>query len=219
MESSRDKLLRLSLSITLAFVCVVSAAGQTVNSQSQQDESQTAPTSGTITGQVVSETGQPVAGALVSVRAYGSTGQGRSTTTDAEGSFQVAGLDPLSYIVSASFSAYVAAPRDPDSTEAPYYRVGDSVKLQLIKGGVMTGTVSTATGEPVVAVRVRAYMIRDHNGQPPRYGAPYRERTTDDRGVYRIYGLNAGTYVVSAGGGGSFSGFNPSPYESDTPTY
>lgn len=213
MESSRQKLHRLWLSIALVVLFAVSGAAQ-----SQPDESQTAPTTGTITGQVVTESGQPLAGAAVSVRAYGSAGQGRSTTTDLEGSFQVSGLDPLSYIVSASFSAYVTAPRDPDSTQAPYYRVGDSVRLQLIKGGVVTGTVTTAVGEPVVAVRVRAYMIRDHNGQPPRYGVPFRERTTDDRGVYRIYGLNAGTYVASAGGSGNFSG-NLNAYDSDTPTY
>jgi len=66
---------------------------------------------------------------------------------------------------------------------------------------------------------VRAYMIRDANGRPARYGAPYRERTTDDRGIYRIYGLLAGTYVVSAGGSGTFSGYNSSPYETDTPTF
>jgi len=214
MESSRQKLHRLWLSIALVVVFAVSIAAQ-----SQRDESQTEPTTGTITGQVVTETGQPLAGAAVSVRAYGGTGQGRSTTTDAEGSFQVSGLDPLSYIVSASFSAYTTPARDPDSTQASYYRVGDSVRLLLIKGGVMTGTVTTAAGEPVVGVRVRAYMIRDANGQPPRYGVPFRERPTDDRGVYRIYGLNAGTYVVSAGGVGNFSGFNINAYDSDTPTY
>ena len=186
MESSKQKLHRLWLSITLVVVFAVSVAAQ-----SQRDESQTAPTTGAITGQVVTETGQPLAGAAVFVRAYGERGQGRSTTTDAEGNFQVSGLDPLTYIVSASFSAYVTAPRDPDSTQAPYYRVGDSVRLQLIKGGVITGTVTTSAGEPVVGVRVQAYMIRDGNGQPSRYGMPFRERTTDDRGVYRIYGLSA----------------------------
>jgi len=64
---------------------------------------------------------------------------------------------------------------------------------------------------------VQAFLIRDSNGQPPRYGMPYRGRTTDDRGIYRIYGLSPGTYVVSAGG--AFSGFGASPYDTDTPTY
>lgn len=199
------------LGLTLAIVLPANSAAQ-----SQRDESQTAPNAGTIAGQVVTESGQPLAGAAVTVRAYGSAGQGRNTLTDAEGNFQVTGLDPAAYLVSASVSAYVTAPRDPDSIQSPYYRVGDSVRLELMKGGVITGTVATAADEPVVGVRVRAYMIRDNNGQPPRYGAPFRERTTDDRGVYRIYGLNAGTYVVSAGGGG---GFTVNAYDSDTPTF
>jgi hypothetical protein len=199
------------LGLTMAVVLAANSAGQ-----SQRDEPQSAPTTGNISGQVVTESGQPLPGAAVNVRAYGSGGQGRSTFTDAEGNFQVTGLDRAAYTVSASVSAYVTAPRDPDSIQSPYYRLGDSVRLELMKGGVITGTVATAADEPVVAVRVRAYMIRDNNGQPPRYGAPYRERTTDDRGVYRIYGLNAGIYVVSAGGGG---GFNVNAYDSDTPTF
>lgn len=189
-----------------------------VSAQSQPDEAQPA-SSGAISGQVVSDTGQPLAGAAVFVRAYGSTGQGRTTTTDAEGNFQVSGLEPYSYIVGAAFSAYVTAPRDPDSSQASYYRVGDSVKIRLMKGGVITGAVVTSADEPVVAVKVRTYMIRDSNGRPARYGAPIRERTTDDRGIYRIYGLLAGTYVVSAGGSGTFSGFNSGVYDTDTPTF
>ena len=38
--------------------------------------------------------------------------------------------------------AYTAPARDPDSTEATYYRVGDSVTLVLVKGGVITGRVT-----------------------------------------------------------------------------
>ncbi|MDQ2920860.1 MAG: carboxypeptidase-like regulatory domain-containing protein, partial [Acidobacteriota bacterium] len=214
MKSSKQKLHRFCLSIALGVVSAVCVAAQ-----SSRDESQTAPTTGAITGQVVSETGQPLPGAAVYVRTYGGAGQGRSTSTDAEGNFQVTGLEALAYIVSASLSPYVTPPRDPDSTQAPYYRVGDPVRLQLIKGGVITGIVTTSAGEPVVGVRVQAYMIRDGNGQPARYGVPYRERTTDDSGIYRIYGLSAGTYVVSAGGVGNFSGFNANPYDTDTPTY
>lgn len=215
MESSQQKLPMVGFSIALLIVVAVSVAAQT-----QPDEPQTAPITGAITGQVVTDTGQPLAGAAVFVRALGGSGQGRNTTTDSEGNFQVSGLDPLTYLVGANLSTYVTAPRDPDNTQAPYYRVGDSVKLQLIKGGVITGSVTTSSGEPVVGVRVQAYMIRDGNGQPARYGTSYRgARTTDDRGVYRIYGLSPGTYLVSAGGTINFSGFNVGPYDTDVPTF
>jgi hypothetical protein len=156
---------------------------------------------------------------VVSVRAYGEAGQGRNATTDTEGNFRVSDLDPLTYSVFASFPTYVTAPRDPDSPQAPYYRIGDSIKLQLIRGGVITGSVTTSAGDPIDSVRVQAYMIRDAYGKPLRYGASSRERPTDDRGTYRIYGLSPGTYIVSAGGAGNFSGFNVSPYDADTPTF
>ncbi len=199
----------------LVLLIVLSSAAQ-----SQSDESSANATgTGTISGRVVSDSGQPLANAIVSVRGFGFGGPGRTTTTDSEGSFQVSGLDPVAYIISASLPTYVPVPRDPDTNPIGYYHVGDSVSLVLIKGGVITGTVTRSTGEPVVAVTVAAYMIRDSSGQPARYGAPLREQTTDDRGVYRIYGLPMGTYVVSAGGGSRFSGYIVNAYGTDAPTY
>lgn len=190
-----------------------------VDAQNRPDDSTEEPTkTGAIKGRVVNESGQPLANASVSVRAYGSVGQSRMTTTDSDGNFQIGDLDPLGYMVSAAAPSYTSPPRDPDNTQATYYRVGDSVRLQLIKGGVITGIVTTQTGEPIVGVRVRAEMIRDSNSQPARYRPLFRERTTDDRGLYRIYGLAPGTYVVSAGGVGS-STFIGTAYDTDAPTY
>lgn len=202
--------------ITVAsWTCGLAQAQQT---QTSDDRTET-PKRGSITGRVVNESGQPLANAAVYVRAFGAAGQGNVTATDGEGNFQVGVLDPVAYQVSAVVPAYTAPPRDPDSSQAPYYRVGDSVKLELIRGGVITGMVTTSAGEPVVAVRVFAYMLRDGNGQPPRYGIPFRERPTDDRGAYRIYGLATGTYIVSAGGQGNFWDFNTTEYETHAPTY
>lgn len=195
----------------------LSAIGQT-QQPSATDEGAEVSKTGAISGRVIDESGQPLSNASVSIRAYGATvGPGWGATTDREGNFKVDGLERVVYLVSASVPAYTLRPRDPDSTQSNIYRVGDSVTLVLMKGGVITGNVTTSTGEPVEGVRVRAQMIRDVYGQPSRYGAPFRERTTDDRGVYRIYGLPGGTYLVLAGGGDSGSGINA--YEMDVPTY
>jgi Carboxypeptidase regulatory-like domain len=175
------------------------------------------PSSGTISGKVVSEGGTPVAGASVFIRAVNSPTQGRTTTSDNEGNFRVNNLDASLYTISAVVPAYTTAPRDPDASPV-YYRIGDTAKLELIRGGVITGTVTNALGEPVVAVRVRAYMVRDVNGQTARgmYGG---ERTTDDRGIYRIYGMPSGTYVVVAGGAATSQAFTVNAYDFDAPTY
>ena len=199
-------------------VLLILTLGVTVAAQSQSDESANDVTkAGTISGRVVDYAGQPLADAVVSIRGYGATG-GRTTTTDSAGNFQVTGLDSVAYLISALFPGYVAAPRDPDVNPVGYYRVGDSVRLEMIKGGVITGVVTRTTGEPVVVVPVRAYMVRDAKGQPARYGTAFREKSTDDRGVYRIYGLPQGTYVVSAGGSYP-SPYNVNAYDSDAPTY
>lgn len=201
-------------------LCVlVITLNNSVDGQSQPDDSTEEPTkTGAIKGRVVNESGQPLANVSVSVRAYGAIGQSRITTSDSDGNFKVGDLDPVGYLVTASAPSYTTPPRDPNNPQVTYYRVGDSVRLELVKGGVITGIVTKPSGEPIVAVRVRAQMIRDANGLPPRYWPVINERTTDDRGVYRIYGLVPGTYVVSAGGGASLR-FNRTAYDTDAPTY
>src|SRR5690349_15104712 len=103
---------------------------------------------GSISGKVVNESGQPLIGAAVFVRSVGSFNSGRSTASDVEGNFRVNGLDPGLYTVGANAPAYTT---DPTATVAPtYYRLGDSVRLQLVRGGVITGAVTNALGEPVI---------------------------------------------------------------------
>src|SRR5262245_38106651 len=174
---------------------------------------------GSISGRVVNQSGQPLANVLVTIRSYGAMGPGRTTSTDNGGNFEVTGLTPLAYMVSALLPGYVTAPRDPDVNPIGYYRVGEAVTLEMLKGGVITGTVKRNNGEPVVSAVVRAYMVRDYKGQPVRYGAPVRSNPTDDRGVYRIYGLPSGTYILAAGGFGFANGYTIDAYGDNVPTF
>jgi hypothetical protein len=143
---------------------------------------------------------------------------GRSTAADAEGRFRLTGLEAGLYQITGYSPAYVSQLPETDSAQS-YYRVGDSVRVEMIKGGVITGTVVNSTGEPIVGIRVRAISVRDPKGQftrTPQFGNT--ERSTDDRGMYRLYGLAPGTYVVSAGGAGNQS-YQLTPYETDVPLY
>lgn len=176
-------------------------------------------TIGAISGRVVNDRGEPMAGATVFVRAIGSINQSRSTIADAEGNFRIGNLGPALYIVGCSSPTYVFQPPDADGLPY-YYRIGDSIRLELTKGGVLTGTITNAAGEPMVGMNVRAIRIRDASGRPPRIiSADRSERSTDDRGIYRIYGLHPGTYLVIAGGGGGLQSMQFNPYETDAPTY
>jgi len=173
-------------------------------------------TTGTISGRVVNDSGQPLAGASLFVRPVNPLATPRNTTTDADGNFRLNGLEPSLYTIIASAPAYAT---DTGGAQPTYYRLGETVNLELVRGGVVTGTVTNSAGDPVIGVRVRAVRIRDAKGQTPQLAslAPF-EVSTDDRGVYRIYGLLPGTYLVSAGGSGGFSPVFV-PYDSDAPTY
>ena len=212
----RRHLTLLTLLVLSAFIPV-----KTLAQAAQKSTVATAdtPVTGAISGRVVNESGQPLPGAVVRVYAINSITQGRLSAADNEGNFYINGLDPATYGVFATLPAYVPVPRDVD-VAATYYRIGDSVRMELTKGGVVTGTVTTATGEPVVAVRVRALQIKNARGEPPKGPMPsYSEQTTDDRGIYRIYGLSPGTYLVYAGGSVSQPFGSANGYDSDSPTY
>jgi len=200
----------IAASILLVASCGLLRAQVPSASPKKPDE----PVTGVISGKVVNESGQPLAGASLFVRAVNSTGNQRTATTDMDGSFRVSGLEPALYTISGNAPAYTMLPNE---TGVPtYYRIGDTVNLEMIRGGAITGTVTNSLGEPIVAVRVRATLIRDARGEVPRVSFN-PEQSTDDRGIYRIYGLRPGTYIVSAGGPGFSPSFNP--YDMDAATF
>lgn len=178
---------------------------------------------GTISGRVVNESGRPLRNARVSLERVGSMTQRMSaettmTTTDREGKFEVSGLQSASYRIFAFREGYAPLIRDLEHSHALLYHVGDSVTLTLTKGGVITGAVTTQAGEPIVGVRVRAVVVHSANSLPFPYNRTSFSASTDDRGIYRIYGLPEGTYVVWAGGGGEM-GSSVDAFENDVPTY
>lgn len=196
----------------------------TVTIQGQQPAGASSPAQppvlSPIAGRVVNESGQPLPGVSVFVAAVGGT-NGQRTATDNEGYFKALGLDSGTYRIFASSPGYVldGPPPDPNNS-ATYYRPGDSANLTLIKGGVIAGTLTDGAGVPLVNVSVRALRVRDAEGKPVQAASQTRERFTDDRGYYRIYGLQPGSYIVSAGGRSQFGGpVGLNAYANQAPTY
>jgi len=75
----------------------------------------------------------------------------------------------------------------------------EGVDFALTEGGVITGRVTDADGRPVVEEAVSLNKT-DEQGHMLQFVPPnYESRTTDDRGVYRVYGMPAGRYLVSVG--------------------
>src|SRR5262245_48678976 len=151
---------------------------------------------GEITGRVVSEGGSGIPNMMVYLSPAGSTqraasDQPENAVTDAEGNFKFTGLATRLYFVSVYPSKGYTFLPVPASERTPprNYRPGDSVTFTLIKGGVITGRVTTLTGEPMIGVQIGLMTVRDFEGKPVREFASGRSRITDDRGVYRFYGI------------------------------
>ncbi len=78
----------------------------------------------------------------------------------------------------------------------------DDVDIKLVQGGVITGRVTDADGKPVIEERINLQMVDQAGNVNNQANIPmwnYQMSQTDDRGIYRIYGLSAGRYRVSVG--------------------
>ena len=185
---------------------------------------------GAITGRVVSEDGPlpfvSITVLPVSTNNNNNRGPGnntfRSVMTDGEGNFKVDGLRASAWQVTPSAQGYVVEATNDEGAE-PYFRIGEAATIRMTKGSVITGRVLNSVGEPLIAVPVSVQYVRDAQGRPASGGGTGGGFQTDDRGVYRIYGLQPGSYVISAGrtggGGPGGGGGRLSPYDGDVPTY
>lgn len=152
----------------------------------------------TLSGKVLLDDGQPAAGASLEINSVGQTKNNKrdSVQCDETGSFKLTGLVPGSYSIEVAAPGYVTD----DFTARRVYRPGETVTIRLVKGGVITGKITDATGEPLVNVEVKLQRLRDLNGNRVRnggssfFGDDFR---TDDRGIYRAFGLMPGVYVVN----------------------
>ena len=158
----------------------------------------TAAVSGTI---VVAGTGQPARRARVTLNATEGGGS-RTAMTDEEGRYVFSGVGAGRYMLSASKTGHVGVifgqtrPGRPGTpiqlTDGQQF----AANLQLPRGSVITGTVVDEYGEPTpgTQVRVMRYVVQAGRRTLQQAG----NGATDDRGIYRVYGLQPGEYIVSA---------------------
>jgi hypothetical protein len=157
---------------------------------------------------VLGEDGQPLAGVSVSVaRMSSDRTTSRTVSTDDEGHFRANNLAAGAYYVVATMPGFVSAPNHTMegvmAGAARRYRLGESVTLTMVKGGAITGKALDAAGQPLVGAPVWAIRVRDAEGRPVRETETIgRPAMSDDRGVYRLYGLLAGSYLVYTSGVG-----------------
>ncbi len=162
---------------------------------------------GIISGVVVTDGAQPTPVRRAIVTLGGNEdARGRSVLTDEAGRFTFSDLPAGRFTVSAAKASYITnaygarRPGRPGTALvlAAGQRLND-LRLTLPRGAVITGTIRDERGEPVANVQVsavRADQMRTTIGAVPISASV--EFLTDDRGVYRIFGLPPGDYLVSA---------------------
>jgi Carboxypeptidase regulatory-like domain len=178
----------------------------------------TTAVTGTIKGRVVSDDGRPLTNA--SVTATTNAGSTRAAGVDSEGRFVFDELPAAVYVILATAPGYI----DPslatgEPSQWPRHLIGAQIGIPLIKGGVITGTVTDSRGEAIVGVPVKATLANGPDSSILNFVGGGGSSESNDRGVYRIYGLLPGQYTVSAGGGREFGQFGANGFDLDVPTY
>jgi len=174
------------------------------------------PRTGTISGHVMIESGGTLEGVRVLLSQAGTSGSLHQATTAENGEFRFDDLRDGTYTVFGAVARGYFMPKPTNAIQPVLYYLGDSINIKLVRGGVITGKVLDTRGEPVVGVSVRSTRTRDLEGLPPN-GDSETGSQTDDRGIYRLYGLSPGMYVVAAGG--TRRDLRVDPYKYDAPTY
>ncbi len=162
---------------------------------------------GSIAGRVTVG-GKPVSGVAVKLLRLDSNSSQRTPAatvkTDEEGGYRFKGVAPGSYDVIPAAPALVLPKqgRYGQPGKTVMVEVGESaegVDFALTEGGVITGRVTDAEGRPIVEETVSLNKTTEQGNTFQFIPPIYESLITDDRGMYRVYGVPAGRYLVSVG--------------------
>ena len=131
-----------------------------------------------------------------------------SAKTDENGYFRITGLPAGRYLPISLTPGYVMPGGRSEYTmvRGTAFQIGEGdavekIDIELIPGGVITGRVTGLNGRPLVDELVELWGF-DKNGTLRQFtwGLLRKMLTTDDRGIYRVFGLPEGRYILCAGG-------------------
>lgn len=166
--------------------------------------------SASISGKVTIK-GKPAVGVMVLATDPNDYNSSRMTRyrarTDQTGSYRIANLPAGTYKISPITPALVPANQSEPVIVSEGEHVQD-INVLLVPGGVITGKITDSRGEPLIGQYVTITPVYEQPGvvpsvfnRTPLMRVPSPDNSTDDRGVYRAFGLPPGKYKVSAGEG------------------
>ena len=171
------------------------AAGRPQPQAGARTTTNTSSLSGTVTAEA---DGAPLPRARVVVRTPGALA--RAALTDARGAFQIEGLPAGEFSVAVSRTGYVLPHASGGPIKGVTVRLGpgesrSGLSLVLQRAGTIPGRLRDEDGTPLAGADVEALSLRVESGEPLQTTASAR---TDDRGEFRLTGLPAGQYFVTA---------------------
>jgi hypothetical protein len=197
----------------VALAAVVAALFAATPSGRQARDAGVAPLptgTATVSGVVVTDEAnpQPVRKARVTLNSVTLGLPGRTVTTDDAGRFVFASVPAGRFNLAAAKPGYLDANYGAKLQDRPGTPISvangqqmSGLTIRMARGGVITGLVRDQNGQPAPGVGVTmlryGYFTLTGERSLGRWGSG-GAGATDDRGVYRAYGLPPGEYVVMA---------------------
>jgi protocatechuate 3,4-dioxygenase beta subunit len=199
-----------------AIVCILLIFGMVADARSQAAPEKNAAT---ISGKVTIK-GKGVPGIVVIVLdplGGGSNMQRYRGATDQTGNYRIADIRPGTYQVGPVTPAFVV--ENDEASNSLVMAEGETlenINFSLVRGGVITGKITDSEGQPLIEQQVTVAPVEDQSSRMQFNNVirfPYGQIATDDRGIYRAFGLRQGKYKVSVGvANGQLPGRAQQPY-------
>ncbi len=194
----RSRARAASLLVSLAAIALHAAAQEVPKGQG----------SAVITGHVTIS-GKPAQGvsvALYRLESPFARAASSRVMTDDEGNYRMTGLPAGRYTLLALAPAYVGQSEGMFGGTSKTVTVAEGetvekIDFRLLRGGVVTGRVRQEDGTPAIGERVQLNPVGGQGDWRRYFDNPFMYET-DDRGVYRLYGIAPGKYTVSVGEAG-----------------
>lgn len=133
-------------------------------------------------------------------------------TTDEDGNYKLTGLAAGRFTVFPLAKSYIVTSGNASKESGQGVNVAEGetitkIDFALVRGGVVTGRITDSEGHPLIGERV-SIVTKDSTADagPQMAMLGGSKNQTDDRGVYRVYGLGPGSYKVSVGQAASAGG-------------
>ena len=182
--------------IMFSFACVVSPANSQIKSSKKEPGA-------TVSGKVTIK-GKPAPGIVVGMRLtrpeqFSRTFKG---ATDQDGIYHITDVVAGNYEVTPVAPPLVISDANDSRGLTVVITEGENVEdlnFDLVRGGVITGKITDSEGRPLIEEVVSLLPADQSNRNGPSFVS--NAFRTDDRGMYRIFGIHPGRYKVSVGSG------------------